>query len=233
MWFDNVVYFADTKYAPFGNKSKSKLIERLTYSVGYLIQKYNPSGIVLACNTATTAAISSLRKTYPNTIFIGTEPAINLAKKNNFKSAAIIATPATIKSLKRNTKTNKSDIMLKFIPLKHFATQIEQFMLTKCIYNYYKVLKSVYNIKKLASFGECIVLGCTHYVLVKDLIKQVINKPIFDGNNGVSANIKQKFSNFYPAKSTVRLVISSNNVEIKENYEKILKQILANQTKLC
>lgn len=229
----NIIYFADTKFAPYGKKSKHQLVKRLTYVIDYLIEKYHPIGFVLACNTATTTTISKLRKLFPNYVFIGTEPAINLAIKNKFHSISIIATNATTKSLIHSKKYAKTNIDLNYIPLKCFATEIEQFMLNKNLYSYYKVIKTIYYIKNSTKFCECVVLGCTHYVLIKDLITRAIKCPILDGNKGVSDNIIKNFKNLLAQKNNVTFVISSNKPHLKENYKKILKQILANSTKLC
>ena len=78
----NYIYFADNKFAPYGTKSDKFLKERLSTIVNYFSKKRNISMVVLACNTATTSTIKFLREKFPNLIFVGTEPAYNIAILN-------------------------------------------------------------------------------------------------------------------------------------------------------
>ena len=81
---ENYIYYADTKNNPYGSKTQDELKQITKNIVNKLITK-GAKIIVIACNTATTNCIEYLRKEFPNTIFIGTEPAIKVACDNNFK----------------------------------------------------------------------------------------------------------------------------------------------------
>ena len=93
---ENYIYFGDSKNAPYGVKSK-KEIRDLTFNVvEFLIQK-GIKGLVVACNTATSAAVSELRRVYPDMPLVGIEPAIKPAVELNKKGKVLImATPMNL-----------------------------------------------------------------------------------------------------------------------------------------
>ncbi len=94
---ENCIYLADSKNAPYGNKSKADIIELSIKNTEHLI-KEGCKIIVVACNTATTNAIDYLRKTY-SIPFIGIEPAIKPAALNTqTKAIGILATKGTLTS---------------------------------------------------------------------------------------------------------------------------------------
>ena len=96
--FESVIYLADSKNAPYGDKSKDEIIALSIKNTELLLDK-NCKIIVVACNTATTNAIKTLREKYPNTPFIGIEPAIKPAALNsNTKTIGILATKGTLSS---------------------------------------------------------------------------------------------------------------------------------------
>ena len=95
---ESIIYLADSKNAPYGDKSKDEIIALSIKNTELLLNK-NCKIIVVACNTATTNAIKTLRKKYPNTPFIGIEPAIKPAALNsNTKTIRILATKGTLSS---------------------------------------------------------------------------------------------------------------------------------------
>ena len=81
----NIVYFADNKHCPYGSHSRAEILNFLVKIIDKIRKKYNLKIVVLACNTATTSAILHLRKKYKDLVFIGTEPALNLANQLNYK----------------------------------------------------------------------------------------------------------------------------------------------------
>ena len=90
-------YIADTKFAPYGEKSKEQILKHSISITDYLIKNHNIDALVVACNSATSAAIVELRQKYKNLIVIGTEPglkpAINATKTNKI---GVLATKATL-----------------------------------------------------------------------------------------------------------------------------------------
>ncbi len=226
--FDSI-YFADTHFAPYGTKTKKWLQTRLKDIVFKLSETIKPHCIVLACNTATTNTISNLRRCFPGIHFIGTEPALTLAKKLGFKHPILIATPQTIKSIKTHSAN--------FVSLPNLATNIETYITSRSYLSLYNILKDIFYIKTISKPCDCLILGCTHYVLIKDLISKYISIPIIDGNEGVSKQIALIVNNKTIQQNltipTIKFVFSSKDSIKHEKYKKILKQILAKPIKLC
>ena len=104
---EHYIYFGDSKNAPYGIKEVEE-VKALTYkAVEFLIEK-GAKAIVIACNTATSAAVRALRITYPNIPIIGIEPAVKPAVKLGRKGPVIImATPMTLKEKKLKVLMDK------------------------------------------------------------------------------------------------------------------------------
>lgn len=224
----NYIYFADNKFAPYGTKNTRFLKQRLFDIVRSISKKYRLSAVVLACNTATTTSISYLRKCFHKILFVGTEPAFKVAIDKNFKAPALVATEQTVKHLNKNKLKN-----FLLIPHKTLASQIEEALTLNSPQSQFKLLKSIYLLKTQTKNRDCLVLGCTHYVLIKEKLSSLLKLPIFDGNNGVSKQIFRNNLQNQASKSSFKIILSHKNRILSQKYKKILKQILANQINLC
>ena len=185
------VYFADCKNAPYGNKSKEE-IKQITFQAVEFLTTLNIDILVIACNTATSAAVTDLRKKYSFPI-IGMEPAIKPAveKKNN-KRILVFATELTLKEEKfkklveRVDKENSVD----YLPLQELVGMAEKFEFEdqKVIDYLQKKLSEV----NLSSY-ETVVLGCTHFPYFKKHFRQLLPKhiKIIDGNEGTINRLMQ------------------------------------------
>lgn len=92
------VYVADDAGFPYGAWDEDALRERLVRIFGELIDRFRPSIIVIACNTASTLAIDHLRKVFPSQTFVGTVPAIKpAAERTRSGLVSVLATPGTVK----------------------------------------------------------------------------------------------------------------------------------------
>ena len=97
---ESLAYVADSFYAPYGLKSNHEILTRSKVIIDYLIKNKSAKLIVVACNTATAAAIKDLRQIYEIPI-IGMEPAIKPATKSTkCKRVGILATNGTLESAK-------------------------------------------------------------------------------------------------------------------------------------
>jgi glutamate racemase len=146
--------------------------------------------IVIACNTATTRCISYLRDKYKDMLFVGTEPAVKVACDNNYKNTLVMATPLTVHSdrlnylIEENIKDNEN-IML--VSCDGLANAIENNDEDRINYILHSLLDKYIDIDINA-----IVLGCTHYPLIKDKIQNMFkNSVLIDGNIGVAKRVKQ------------------------------------------
>ena len=191
-------YIADSKNCPYGEKTDEELAKIVEHNVETL-KNWGAKIIVIACNTATVKCIENLREKYPEIKFVGTEPAIRLAASTDAKNILVLATPGTVKSehvqklLQENQKTGQT---ITLLPCPGLADTIEH---TLRFTDDYKPLpidkseKDVINQKLQELFQDItetpdtVVLGCTHYSLIKPEIQAFFeNAKIIDGNIGVA-----------------------------------------------
>ncbi|MBR0431316.1 glutamate racemase [Candidatus Saccharibacteria bacterium] len=182
---EEYLFVGDSKNCPYGEKTDSELME-IVIDIVERLKKWGAKIIVVACNTATAKCINRLRKLYPEIKFVGTEPAIRLAAKTDAKRVLVMATPGTIKSerieklLKNNRKLGQ-DITLLACP--GLADAIEKGQNVKAILKKILVGESQY---------DCVVLGCTHYSLIKSKIQKFFPQAeLIDGNVGVANRVKE------------------------------------------
>ena len=185
---EDYIYYADSKNNPYGEKSDAELLSIVKDIVEYLLNK-NVKIIVIACNTATTRCIEALRHDYPNINFVGTEPAIKVACDKGFKNTLVLATPGTISSEKvhKLVKDNiHDDQKIHLLACDGLANAIE----TKNDEKIDSILYNLLNEYKDMNI-DSIVLGCTHYPIIKDKIQSFFpNANLIDGNIGVAKRVK-------------------------------------------
>ena len=188
---EEYIYYADTKNNPYGEKSEEELYKIVKEIVTFLINKKNCKIIVLACNTATTKCMKKLKEEFPDMLFVGTVPAVKAACDNHYKHTLVLATPATIDSerMAELVKDNKKDDQEMILyPCPGLADAIEKERKDKII-QILKKIKQEMQDKKIDS----IVLGCTHYPLIKDQIKEYFpNVMLLDGSFGVAQEVKRQ-----------------------------------------
>ena len=97
---ERFLYYGDSANAPYGTRTRQE-VEALTLQAAELLMQRGLKALVVACNTATSAAIESLRKKYPELIVVGIEPALKLAA-DHFPGGGIgvMATPVTLREEK-------------------------------------------------------------------------------------------------------------------------------------
>ncbi len=185
-------YIADSKNCPYGEKTDEELKEIVTTNVEEL-KAWGAEIIVIACNTATTRCISYLREKYPELKFVGTEPAIKLAADTNAKNILVMATPGTIESertkslLSENQKPGQN---IELLACPGLADTIEANYESNNFEPINDYLKNLFSSVTFAP--DIIVLGCTHYSLIKNQIQPFYeNAALIDGNDGVARQVKE------------------------------------------
>ncbi len=183
-------YFADSKNCPYGEKEDDELYRIVKGNVEFLIN-WGAEIIVIACNTATTRCIEKLREEF-KIPFVGTEPAVRLAAKSNANKILVLATPGTIHSERLETlvkENQRQSQVIDLLPCPGLADTIE-FNLNKDESKIYKKLKELLN--NLPKDYDSIVLGCTHYSLIKPLIQEFFpSAELVDGNESVAKRVKE------------------------------------------
>ena len=187
---EDFIFYADSANNPYGEKSDEELNNIVSNIVDFLINK-DCRLIVIACNTATTRCIAYLREKYPDIVFIGTEPAVKVACDDDYHTTLVMATPATIQSerLQILIHENQKDLdTFYLVPCYGLADAIEQGNVEK----QEEIVSNIYNGYKDCDI-ESIVLGCTHYPHIKDLIsKYFVGVALIDGNEGVARETKRQ-----------------------------------------
>lgn len=187
---EDFLFYADSLNNPYGEKDDQLLYEITSNIVEFLISR-GCKIIVIACNTATTRCIRYLRSKYPNIIFVGTEPAIKVACDRDFNNILVMATPATINSERTNilVNDNKKEYENVFlVPCEGLANAIELNDVDK----QESIVSNIYNEYKDKNI-DAIVLGCTHYPHIKELISKYFeNAILLDGGNGVAREVKRQ-----------------------------------------
>lgn len=168
---ENLLYVADTLHAPYGEQSPEFIQQRLNEVVQWFIGQ-KAKAIVVACNTATVNAIDQLRDRISIPV-IGVEPAIKpAASLSKNKKIAILVTKATAENSRFlrlvAQYSNNSEVTIQ--PCPGLVELIEQ---DKKNSGECKLLLSNYLMPLIAKGVDTIVLGCTHYPLVSDLISDI------------------------------------------------------------
>lgn len=190
---ENFIYYGDTANAPYGTKSVEQ-VRALTFSVYDKMKSRGAKAFVIACNTATSAAVSLLREKYPDDIIIGVEPALKPAVSCcEHPTVAVLATPLTLKEEKFAKLLSRFQGNANVIPfacpgIVEFVErgEISGERFESFIYELLSPLKC----EKL----DAIVLGCTHYPLVKSQISAIFDDDIliFDGSVGTAKETKRR-----------------------------------------
>ena len=190
---ENYIYFGDSKNAPYGIREVED-VKKLTYkAVDFLLSK-GAKAIVIACNTATSAAVAALRITYPDLPLVGIEPAVKPAVElNTNKKIIIMATPMTLKEKKflRLIERFKDKAEIVSMPCARLVEFVEESRfdsdeLMEYLEDKYK------NINK-EEIGA-VVLGCTHFPFVRDKIQKVVGEgiPVIDGSLGTCKELRRR-----------------------------------------
>ena len=187
---EHTIYLADSFNAPYGNKSKQEIIDLSIKNTELLIAK-DCKLIVVACNTATTNAIKTLRDTY-NIPFIGIEPAIKpAALSTQTKAVGILATKGTLTSELFHKTTDLYSHGIKVIEQvgEGIVTLIEEGRTNS---EEMKILLQNYLKPMLDANIDYLVLGCTHYpYLIPLLVNMLPNHvKIIDSGQAVARQTK-------------------------------------------
>ena len=186
---ESTIYLADSKNAPYGQKTQEEIIELSKKNTAFLLEN-NCKLIIVACNTATTNAIKVLRATY-DIPFIGIEPAIKpAALHSKTQKIGILATQGTLNSeLFHQTVALYSDVKVVEQIGFDLVTLIENGeMHSKRMTQ----LLNDYLLPMVAQDIDYLVLGCTHYPYLIPQIKKIIPKhiKIIDSGEAVAKQTK-------------------------------------------
>lgn len=222
---EDTIYLADSKNAPYGQKSREEIIALSIKNTEFLLNQ-NAKIIVVACNTATTNAIKELRKKY-DVPFIGIEPAIKPAALNSQKHViGILATKGTLNSELFHQTAEKfqetkiiEQIGHGLVPLIENG-EINSPEMNKLLHLYLEPM--------IAANIDYLVLGCSHYPYLIPQIKKILPKEIKIIDSGEAV-----------ARQTKNILLENNGLNNQNNIgkaifysnsdPKVLKEILNNK----
>ena len=184
---EHFLYLGDSQNAPYGTKSREKVLE-ITKNNLEILKKRGIKALVIACNTATSAAARVLREENPDLPIIGIEPAVKpAALLGESPRVLVMATPLTLREEKFRDLVARFSDRAEFFPLPcpGLVELIEGGHLDDEIL--YRYLEDLFAPYKEASI-DALVLGCTHYPHVKEAIAQHFDPSvtIMDGGEGTA-----------------------------------------------
>lgn len=188
---ESFIYYGDGKNIPYGTKSIKELIKLSDTICSYLILEHHVKAIVIACNTATSAAVAYLRNKYDIPI-IGMEPAVKPAVSSCFGGqVGVLATQVTLREEKfqKLASLYNENTSIVELPAPNLVHLVEQGIVDGEVAKI-EILKALNGYEKTL---DGIVLGCTHFVFLKNYMTFLLDKniQIFDGNMGTICNLKQ------------------------------------------
>lgn len=224
---ENIIYLGDTKNFPYGSKSKEEIIDLAINNVEILLKK-NVKIIVIACGTATSQAIDILKQRYSIPIIGIIEPTIEYVKKQQIDEIGVIATEGTIRSGAWENKLkekidgikveNKACPMLATIAEEGKAKSAEG---RNAIKEYMQPFKSKHINK--------IILGCTHYPIYDEIIRQELNYEVELINSGtivakyLKEYLKQENMENTEGKKLEKIYLTRPEKEFKNIAKNIMK----------
>lgn len=224
---EQFLYYGDSKNAPYGTRSTEE-VRILTQNC---VAKHRPVGIkavVIACNTATAAAIEDLRATYPDTIMIGMEPALKLAvDRHPGEKILVMATNVTLREHKFAALMDRFSDTATILPLPcpGLVEFVESGQLhTPELRAHLSSLLSPVLMEGISA----IVLGCTHFPFLKPVIQKLAGPhvEILDGSHGTAMQTRRRLEEadlLRTGKGSITLTNSLGTTEILNRSAKLLE----------
>jgi glutamate racemase len=224
---EKTIYLADSKNAPYGQKSKEEIVALSMKNTDFLLEM-NCKLIVVACNTATTNAIQELREKY-DVPFIGIEPAIKpAATHSKTQIIGILATQGTLNSALFNKTTEKYQDTKIIEQVGHGLVQLIENgdiyspEMTQLLHSYLKPM--------IEANIDYLVLGCSHYPYLIPQIQKILppHIQIIDSGEAVARQTQKILGEkigFSSAKKSEPIFYTNTN-------PKVLEEILDNKYKV-
>lgn len=185
---ENFIYYGDSANAPYGEKTTEQ-VRDAAHNVARTLLGMGAKAIVIACNTATSAAAEFLRGTYPDVPIIGMEPAVKpAALSGEYPTVLVMATPLTLREAKFNSLIDRYRAKAEFIdvPCHGLVEAVERGVTAGDEME--AILRGILDPYTAGRSVDAAVLGCTHYIHARDAISKVLGEgvAIFDGALGTA-----------------------------------------------
>ena len=212
---ERFVYFADSAHNPYGEKSEAFVIERSIAIAHQLVHDHGIKALVVACNTATAAAIHLLRAEHPLLPIVGVEPALKPAVAiSKTKRIAVLATRGTLQSTKFASllASLKGQAEFTCTPCDGLAEHIERSATEQDTTEL--IAACARYIRATGRFGtgnteiDTLVLGCTHYPLVLPFFREAVGQAVHMVDNGQA--VAQRTQQLLAEQQTVALTTQTS-----------------------
>ena len=219
-------YLFDNEAFPYGRKTEDYLIERIRNIIQQALNNFNPDLIVIACNTASTIALPTLRA-LTDVPIVGVVPAIKpAAAKSRKKIIGLLATPGTVKRVYTRKLIADFASNCKVLPVssEHLAEIAENYITEHFIDKsaLARELAPLTSLKE-ADQPDVLVLGCTHYPLVKAYIQEQLPEiKLIDSGNAIGRRVASLLSRKIPRNTIV-------DIENRAYYTGVLKDYSARE----
>jgi glutamate racemase len=202
---EDFVYVADSGFAPYGERGECFVVERSRLITRHLLEREHLpiKALVIACNTATAAAIHLLRQDHPELPIIGVEPALKPAiALSHTKRIGVMATRGTLNSRKFQTLLDSLAGQASFIcqPCDGLADAIEHNKTSKIIALCQEYTKAIGQFGTQTGDIDTLVLGCTHYPFVHEVFRALIpaEVPLIDNGEPVARQTRRVLPSLAP-----------------------------------
>ena len=191
---ENFLYYGDNANAPYGTKTTEE-VRRLTMDAAAMLFARGAKALVVACNTATSAAIEDLRREFPQKVVIGIEPALKVgADRYPGGRIGIMATDVTLREEKLHHQIQRfPQATVIPIPAPGLVERIEQGQTDSEITR--QLLEEI--LCPYAGKLDALVLGCTHYPFAAGVIRKIMGETteLLDGGAGTARQTKRCLEN--------------------------------------
>jgi len=190
---EDYLYFGDSLHAPYGVRPAEEVRELTSRAVEMLLGK-GAKAIVIACNTATSAAVAELRRRYDEVPIIGIEPALKPAVERHPDGRILVmATAMTLKEQKFHDLWKQFDGQAQIVPVP--CSGLMEFV-ERGILDGEEL--EAFLLEKLSPFTkvpvDAVVLGCTHYPFLRPVLRRILGRrpEILDGSDGVARQLQRQ-----------------------------------------
>lgn len=190
---ERFVYFGDSANAPYGSRPTAEVRALTLAAVEKLLREYPLKALVVACNTATAAAIGDIRAAHPELIVVGIEPALKVAA-DHFPGGrvGVLATEVTLREEKFDTLLHRFDeeVTIFKIPAPGLVELVEAGKVDTAETE--ALLKRV--LGPYQGKLDAVVLGCTHYPFARAAISRVLGSHVvlLDGGEGTARETRRR-----------------------------------------
>ena len=224
---ENYIYLGDTLNFPYGEKSKEEIINYSKKNIEYLISQ-NIKMVIIACGTATSQSLEEMRTIFNIPIIGIISPTVDYVKSLNIRKIGVIATTGTIRSgaWEKNLKDEIAgiEVINKACPLLASIAEEGEAKSKKSIETVHEYMK-IFKENKV----DTIILGCTHYPIYDEIIKNEFSNKVNLINTGVAVaeNVKKyleknNLENIGEKKMS-KIIITKQEKDFEKKAKNILK----------